>query len=408
MFEAIGKYNTAKIFTSHLEETAYGQVLELCNQKAFEGAKVRIMPDSHAGKGCVIGYTQQLKGRVVPNLIGVDIGCGMEVTYLGKIEIDFARLDHFIRHKVPHGHSIHQKVMHKLEKPALQEQIKRISKKTGTDYEKHQRSIGSLGGGNHFIEINVDSEGNKILVIHSGSRNLGLQVATYHQKKAERYCTSRLQELMEQREEELRLLRASGDADSIPAVIQKYDAELELYRVPKPLMFLEGAGADEYLEDMYAAQEFALLNRRGMSKAIAEFLQLDYKNLDKFTTIHNYINPEDKIIRKGAISAKKDEKVIIPINMRDGSIIAIGKGNPDWNYSAPHGAGRLMSRSRAKDLIHMNDFKDTMRDVWTSSVSTKTLDEAPMAYKPIEEILENTKDALEIVEIIKPLYNFKA
>lgn len=408
MFEAIGKYNTAKIFTTNLEETAYGQVLELCNQKAFEGAKVRIMPDSHAGKGCVIGYTQQLKGRVVPNLIGVDIGCGMEVTYLGKIEIDFAILDHFIRHKVPHGHSIHQKVMHKLEKPALQEQIKRISKKTGTDYEKHQRSIGSLGGGNHFIEINVDSEGNKILVIHSGSRNLGLQVATYHQKKAERYCTSRLQDLIEQREEEIRLLRASGDTDALPAVIQRYDEEMELYRVPKPLMFLEGAGADEYLEDMYAAQEFALLNRRGMSKAIAEFLQLDYRNLEKFTTIHNYINPEDEIIRKGAISAKKGEKVIIPINMRDGSIIAIGKGNPDWNYSAPHGAGRLMSRSRAKDLIHMNDFKDTMRDVWTTSVSTKTLDEAPMAYKPIEDILENTKEALEIVEIIKPLYNFKA
>ncbi len=237
---------------------------------------------------------------------------------------------------------------------------------------------------------------------------MGLQVATHHQKKAERYCSGRLQDFAQQREEEIRLLRESEEIDRIPSVIQKYDDEIELYRVPKPLMFLEGAGADEYLEDMYAAQEFALLNRQGMSKAIAEFLQLDYRNLDKFTTIHNYIHPEDKMIRKGAISAKKGEKVIIPINMRDGSIIAIGKGNPDWNYSAPHGAGRLMSRSRAKDVIHMNDFKDTMQDVWTSSVSTKTLDEAPMAYKPIEEILENTKDALDIVEIIKPLYNFKA
>ncbi|MFD2699657.1 RtcB family protein [Paenibacillus shunpengii] len=408
MIEAIGKYNTAKIFTDTIDETAYAQVLELCNQKAFEGVQIRIMPDTHAGKGCVIGFTAELAGRVVPNLIGVDIGCGMEVTYLGPIDINFEELNHFIRHKVPHGHSIHQKIVHPIHKPVLEQKIENIASKTGTVYEKHLRSVGSLGGGNHFIEINEDSSGNKILVIHSGSRNLGLQVAKYHQKKAELYCTDRIKDLTYQQNEEIGLLKKSGNLDAIPAVMEKYKALMEVYQVPKPLMYLEGAGADEYLADMYAAQEFALLNRQGMSRAIAEFLNLNYRQLEKFTTIHNYINPEDKIIRKGAISAKAGEKVIIPINMRDGSIIAIGKGNPDWNHSAPHGAGRLMSRSRAKDILHMNDFKDTMRGVWTSSVSTATLDEAPMAYKPIEEILENTVDALEIVEIIKPLYNFKA
>ena len=406
MIEVKGKYNTAKIFTDKIEETAYGQILELCNQKAFKDTKIRIMPDTHAGKGCVIGFTAQLKERVVPNLIGVDIGCGMTVTELGHIDIDFKVLDEFIRNHVPHGNSINQTVKASGLSNELMENLSTISSKTGTVLEKHMRSLGSLGGGNHFIEINEDSQGNKYLVIHSGSRNLGLQVAKYHQKRAEEYCENKTNDLRNKMNKEVGLLKQSMEFEKIQSAIDKYEPLFSEYRVPKALMFLEGEQAEEYLVDMYAAQEFAMWNRKTMSNTITNFLGL--KETNGFTSVHNYINPNDKVIRKGAISAMKGEKVIIPINMRDGSIIAIGKGNEDWNNSAPHGAGRLMSRSKAKECLTMEEFKNTMQEVWSSSVGEATLDEAPMAYKPIEDILNNVTESLEIIEVIKPLYNFKA
>ncbi|MGM1044719.1 MAG: RtcB family protein [Bacillota bacterium] len=406
MIEAKGKYNTAKIFTDNIEDTAYGQILELCNQQAFEGTKIRIMPDTHAGKGCVIGFTAELQGKVVPNLIGVDIGCGMTVTDLGKIDINFNELDNFIRNNIPHGNSINQKRVAEPIGNGLMDKITVISSKTNTQLDKHVRSLGSLGGGNHFIEINEDSAGNKYLVIHSGSRNLGLQVAKYHQKKAEEYCESKTKELRNQMNKEIGLLKQSGNHKDIQAVIDKYEVMFIEYRVPKSLMFLEGELAEEYLNDMYAAQEFAMWNRQTMAKTITDFLGV--KNASSFSSVHNYIDPSDNIIRKGATRAKKGEKLIIPINMRDGSIIAIGKGNEDWNNSAPHGAGRILSRSKAKEVLSLDEFKSTMNSVWTSSVGSSTIDEAPMAYKPLEEIVNNTGDTVEILEIIKPLYNFKA
>lgn len=406
MIEVRGKYNIAKIFTDNIEETAYGQILELCNQRAFEDTKIRVMPDTHAGKGCVIGFTAELKDKIVPNLIGVDIGCGMTVTELGKIDIDFKALDDFIRKNIPHGNSINSTYDKKWEKTELFKKVEKIAIKTNTDISKHMRSLGSLGGGNHFIEINEDNKGNKYLVIHSGSRNLGLQVAKYHQDRAEEYCNNKIKEIRHQMNREVGLLKQSQNFKDVEATIQRIDGQIDEYRVPKALMFLEGNQAKEYLEDMYAAQEFAFYNRETMSERIVQFLRLN--DVSSFTSIHNYIDPEDKIIRKGATRALRGEKLIIPINMRDGSIIAIGKGNREWNYSAPHGAGRLMSRSKAKEKISLDDYQKTMSNVWTSSVNRSTLDEAPMAYKPIDEIIENTKDTIDILEIIKPVYNFKA
>jgi Uncharacterized conserved protein len=407
VLEAIGKYNTAKIFTDNIEETAYGQIIELLNQKAFQDTKIRIMPDTHAGKGCVIGFTAELNGKVIPNLVGVDIGCGMEVTEIGEVDINFELLDKFIRNNIPHGHGIHSKAQ-KINNNKLISKIEEISNKTNTKLDRHLQSLGSLGGGNHFIEINVDSQNRKYLVIHSGSRNLGLQVAKYHQKKAEEYCSSKISFLRDEMNKQIGKLKQRNEEQYIQGVMHNYEVVINDYKIPKPLMYLEGEKTEEYLDDMYAAQEFALLNRQHMSKAIVNFLGLDYDRLSKFTSVHNYIDPTDKIIRKGATRANKGEKLIIPINMRDGSIIAVGKGNEDWNNSAPHGAGRILSRSKAKEVLNIEDFEDTMKNVWTSSVDRSTLDESPMVYKPLEEILENITDTVEIIEVIKPLYNFKA
>lgn len=407
MLEARGKYNTAKIFTDNIEETAYEQIIELCNQKAFEGTKIRIMPDTHAGKGCVIGFTAELNGRVIPNLVGVDIGCGVQCTKLGNIEINFEALDKFIRNNIPHGHGIHSKIVNKVDSK-LQLKIEEIAKKTNTTFERHLQSLGSLGGGNHFIEIDEDKNGIKYLVIHSGSRNLGLQIAKYHQKKAEDYCTNKIKEINNQMNKEVGLLKQQGKIKEIENKIREFEEKITEYRVPKALMYLEGEEADEYLDDMYIAQDFAWLNREFMSEAITDFLGLNCNNLEKIVSVHNFIDPIDRVIRKGATRANKNEYLIIPINMRDGSIIAIGKGNDEWNNSAPHEAGRILSRSKAKETLKLEDFQNTMSEVWTSSVDTSTLDESPMAYKPIEEIIVNIGDTVEILDIIKPLYNFKA
>ncbi len=416
MITITGKYASAQVYTDNLEDMARNQIQELCDQKAFEGAKVRVMPDTHAGKGCVIGFTAQLGDRVVPNLVGVDIGCGMRLVELGYMEIDYGRLDHYIRHDVPNGQKIHKEPQEV--DAGLLQKIIRVSEVTGSDVDRHLRSVGSLGGGNHFIEINEDYSGKRYLVIHSGSRNFGLQVAQHHQRIAEQYCEAKLKELRDQQNKAIGLLRQSGDVESIPAIIEEFKSLMEVYQVPKALAFLEGELAENYLTDMYAAQEFAMANREHMARSIVGFLSgegnavgylgLDYDQLPGFTSVHNYTDPEDRIIRKGAIRADKGQKVIVPISMREGSILAYGKGNEDWNNSAPHGAGRLLSRTAAKNTLSLDEYQESMQGVWTSSISNQTLDEAPLAYKPLQEILDNTVDALDVIEVIKPVYNFKA
>jgi len=365
-----GQYNTARIFADNIEEEAIGQIITLCNQAIFKEKRVRIMPDVHAGKGCVIGFTAELSDQVIPNLIGVDIGCGMLSTNLGPQRIDFEKLDHFIRNSIPHGFKKHTNAKARNFPKSLIKQLNQTCNDLKLEYGDHLRSIGTLGGGNHFIEINKDRNGNHWLVIHSGSRNFGLKVATTHQQKAVKYCQS------------------------------------QGLKLPKDLSFLEGSDKAVYFEHMQVAQHFASLNRATMTERILQFLNMRDAH-DQFETIHNYINFNDNIIRKGAISSNYGEKVLIPLNMRDGSIIAIGKGNSDWNNSAPHGAGRLYSRHKAKAIIPLDDFQSSMQEVWTSSVSKHTLDEAPQAYKPAEAILEQIDETVEVIDIMRPVYNFK-
>jgi len=375
-----GKYNTARVFSQKRDETAVEQIAAICSNAAYKNSQIRIMPDYHPGLGSVIGFTATLENRIIPNTVGVDINCGMHCSRLGKVEINFRLLDQFIRSSIPHGFKHNQKISPRIPSD-LKEEIVRVSKKLGLDADNQLKGIGSLGGGNHFIEINQAENGDKYLVIHSGSRNFGLQICNYHQKQAYQYCCQQY----------------------------KMAADLELkaeYDLNKSNSFLEGKLTAEYYQDMKVAQKYADLNRKIMAERILEFLELEA--LASFQTRHNYINFEDHIIRKGAVSAHQDEKILIPLNMRDGSILARGLGNPDWNYSAPHGAGRLLSRTQAKKEISLKEFKKSMRDVYSSSVKKSTIDEAPSAYKSAEEILLAVKESIEVIEVLKPLYNFKA
>ncbi len=392
-----GAYTEAVIFTEDIEETALNQVKKLCDQKAFKDIKIRIMPDVHAGVGCVIGFTAELKGKVVPNLIGVDIGCGVVSVRLGKIKTDFDELDNYIRHNIPSGFKINKIPLKIPEK--LKIEIKKLSEKTGTNYERNLLSLGSLGSGNHFIEVGEDGSGAKWLMIHSGSRNFGLQIAQYHQRKAVKYCEKIVKELHWE-------IDKIKDKKERERLFGEYKHKIGEYEVEKSLAFVEGEDLEEYLHDMRIAQEYASLNRKLMAEKICKFFGVPMN--DWFETVHNYINFEDRIIRKGAVSAKKGERLLIPFNMRDGGILAIGKGNPEWNFSAPHGAGRLMSRKKAKNSIDIKDFKKSMEGIYTTSVGMKTIDESPFAYKPFEDILEKVKESVEIVDMIKPIYNFKA
>lgn len=393
MIELHGKYNTAKVFTDNVDEKAIGQVIEMLNEEFTVGSNIRIMPDTHAGAGCVIGTTMTIKDKVVPNLVGVDIGCGMFTTVLGDIDIDFKELDIFIRNNIPHGFNVHNE---EKKFPLLDE----LKCKSHIDMNRALRSIGTLGGGNHFIEVNEDSDGMKYLVIHSGSRYLGLQVAKYYQELA----YNKLSDNVEDKEALIQKLKAEGREKEIQSELKKIKPK----KVNKDLAYLEGQDLYDYLHDMNIAQKYATENRVEMMKDILKHLRLERQAHIFFNTIHNYIDISDMTLRKGAISAKAGERVLIPINMRDGSILAVGKGNPDWNCSAPHGAGRLFSRGKAKENFKLEDYKETMKDIYTTSVSESTLDECPMAYKPIEEIIENTRDTIDIIDIIRPLYNFKA
>lgn len=366
-----GKYGTARVFAKDLEDGAENQIIELLNQDFIEGSTVRIMPDVHQGMGCVIGFTGEMGDKVIPNIVGVDIGCGMLTVELGDIKIDLAKLDRIISKKIPSGRKVHESRKHRYDKLQDLYVFRELR-----DTRRMERSIGSLGGGNHFIEVGVDSKENKYLVIHSGSRNLGNQVAKIYQNKAIALCNKGR---------------------------NKYEA------YPRDLCYLTGEERDKYLHDMRICQEYASFNREVMANTILETLfDKNLKDFSYFETIHNYINFKDNIIRKGAISAYEDEKVLIPINMRDGSILAIGKGNKEWNYSAPHGAGRVLSRTAAKEVLEFKDFKETMKDIYSTSVHKNTLDESPSAYKPMEEILDRIGDTVDVIDIIKPIYNFKA
>ena len=391
-----------KIFTNNIEEEALEQINRLVGQPAFENCKVRIMPDVHAGKGCVIGFTADLGDKVIPNIVGVDIGCGMLTVSLGKVEIDLAELDKAIRKRVPSGRDTHEGRHVKF--PRLQELY---CYRQLRDTKRLERSIGTLGGGNHFIELDADGEDNKYLIIHSGSRNLGKQVAEYYQGLAIEIMQGK-DKLYEMQEKLIEEYKAAGRRKEIQGAVKELHRKFNPnpLNIPNELCYLTGEYRERYLHDMEICQEFAVLNRKEMADAILD--ELGIKELDRFETIHNYIEFGSNIVRKGAISAKRGEILLIPINMRDGCIIGRGKGNSDWNLSAPHGAGRLMSRTKAKESITLEDFERSMEGIYTTSVNQSTIDESPMAYKPMEEILENIKDTVEVIKIIKPVYNFKA
>lgn len=396
MFDLNGKYTTARIFTDNIENEAISQIYELCNQEFVNGCKVRIMPDVHAGKGCTIGTTIEIKDKVVPNLVGVDISCGILCIKLKEKEIDFQQLDDVIRKYVPSGMNIREKAIDSSEirKIGLQK-LKCIN---NINMDRAEKSLGSTGGGNHFVEIDVDEEKNLYLVIHSGSRYLGKQVAEYYQKIATNDLTNNTKEKIALIEK----LKNEGKEKEIECALKVFDKP----KIPSHLAYLEGIHLKNYLYDVGIIQKYAHINRKTIANEIITRMGLNIE--EEFTTCHNYIDLDHMILRKGAISAQKGEKLIIPINMRDGSIIGIGKGNPDWNYSAPHGAGRIMSRSKAKELVSLEEFEKSMNGIWTTSVCQSTIDESPMAYKPIEEIVENIKDTVTIERIIKPVYNFKA
>lgn len=394
MLKIRGKYNEAIVYTNTIEEEAYKQILELCNQEAFKDSVIRIMPDTHAGVGCTIGTTMTITDKVVPNLVGVDIGCGMEVIRIEQKDLDLAELDAVIRNFIPSGQNIREE-RHKY---ADLIEFDDLKCKNHINLDRAILSVGTLGGGNHFIEANKDEEGNIYIVVHSGSRYLGKQVAEYYQNVAYKELTS----LKEEKQRIIEKLKKEGREREIQSELEK----LKVPKIKRDLAYLKGKSFDDYIHDMKIVQKYAVWNRKAIMDEIIQKLKLTI--VEQFTTIHNYIDTENMILRKGAISAQCGERVIIPINMRDGSIIAVGKGNPEWNYSAPHGAGRLMSRSKAKELISLDEFKEAMKGIYSSTVNESTIDEAPMAYKPMEEIIENIQDTVSIEKIIKPIYNFKA
>ena len=394
-----------KIFTENIEEEAKEQINLLLEQEPFKNCKVRIMPDVHAGKGCVIGFTADLGDKVIPNIVGVDIGCGMLCIELGNMDLDLELLDDVINKYIPAGRNIREQ---KLVDFALINELYYLRELKET--KKFNRAIGTLGGGNHFIEVDIDEMGNKYLVIHTGSRNLGKQVADYYQNLAIQLCSGK-EEMFKRKEEIIKTYKEQGRKSEIQKALKELEKEYKQNKpnLPNELCYLEGKYREQYLHDMKICQEYASENRTNIANQIIEkYFDIKFYEFDGFETIHNYISFEDNIVRKGAIRARKGERVIILINMRDGSIIAVGKGNEDWNNSAPHGAGRLMSRKKAKEMFKLEEFKESMKDIYSTSVVEDTIDEAPFAYKPMKEIIDNIQDTVEIEKIIKPIYNFKA
>lgn len=372
-----GKHNSAKVFIDTIDEETVSQIYQFLNHPAFAQSKIRIMPDCHAGKGVVVGFTMELNDYVIPNVVGVDIGCGMAMIRLGQMDIDLYSFDRFIHKNIPAGFSVNEdtehwkKVPSKLDNPTMS-WINKISEKVGQTVNP-EKSLGTLGGGNHFIEIDEDEEKNKYLIVHTGSRNFGLKVCEYHQKKAKALMNEMF----------------IGDA----------------YRNLEFLPFNQGG--NDYIKDMQAAQFYAEVNRELiLSRIMTEYFHADCFEISH--CVHNYIGGSTPMIRKGAISAEAGEAVIIPLNMRDGTILGTGKGNPDWNYSAPHGAGRILSRKKAKAQVSLDDYIKTMNGIYTTSVSSKTVDESPFVYKDKQLIIDAISETVEIEKIVRPIYNFKA
>jgi RNA-splicing ligase RtcB len=399
-----GTYNNAKIFTDIVDDSCEEQIKGLLDLEVFKDAQVRIMPDCHAGASCVIGFTANLGDKVIPNIVGVDIGCGMLTTELGKVEIDLDKLDDVIRKKVPYGRDVNEGRLMRF--PKIQEMFCYRSLK---DTKSIERAIGSLGGGNHFIEVDTDEDGCKYLVIHTGSRNLGKQVAEIYQKVARGLHTG-WKEIWEEEEQIKKEYKEAGRRSEIQEALKELHRNFHQTAPDMPLeySFLYGEYTDQYLHDMKICQEFADENRKMIARQILDTYGLE--PLSEFTTVHNYIDHDSNIIRKGAVSAKNGEKLLIPINMRDGSLLCVGKGNEDWNYSAPHGAGRLFSRSAAKYEFTVEEYAKTMKEagIYSSCIDWSTLDECPMAYKGMEDIVNNIEPTADIIRVLKPLYNFKA
>ena len=393
-----GTYNTAKCFCKTLEAQARQQIQQVCDQRAFADSKIRIMPDVHAGVGCTIGTTMTLTDKVVPGMVGVDIGCGMETVKLKETQIDFDELDRVIRTYIPSGHAIHSQPHPLAERLDLHEL--RCAKQI--DIKRAQCSIGTLGGGNHFIEIDRGEDGHLYLVVHSGSRHLGVETASFYQKAGWKALQRGYQPLVQEAMQQLKAQGREQDIARTTAQIkQEYTPD-----VPKELAYVSGDLFADYIHDMKLVQRFAVYNRQAMVQAILQNMHLTC--IDAFSTIHNYIDTDAMILRKGSVSAKQGETLLIPINMRDGSLICVGKGNKDWNESAPHGAGRLMSRTDAKQTLTLEQFQQSMRGIYTTCVQQSTLDESPMAYKNMDEIVEQIAPTADIVQRIRPVYNFKA
>lgn len=398
MLEIKGKINTAICYAKVVEDEAIEQIRRMCDYDFTENSIIRIMPDVHAGKGCTIGTTMTVHGKAVPNIVGVDIGCGMYTINIGKGEIDFAKLD-AAAHFVPSGKNVWEGRQEKFDLEVLR--CYRQLKNT----KRLERSLGTLGGGNHFIEVDRASDGTNYLVIHTGSRNLGKQVAEIYQQLAIDLNKGK-EDYFDRRDEIIRTYKEQGRRKEIQKALKEISLDNKQTTIPEDLCYLYGRFFDDYIHDIEICQRFATRNR----EKIAEIL-IDRAGLvagEAFHTIHNYIDTDEMILRKGAIAAHKGEKVLIPINMRDGSILAVGKGNPDWNYSAPHGAGRLMSRTKARSELKMTDYQNTMSGIYTTSVNENTIDEAPMAYKSMADIIDVIDETVDIIEILKPVYNFKA
>lgn len=400
MFEIKGKVNTAICYATVVEEEAIQQIQRMCDYDFTRSSKIRIMPDVHAGKGCTIGTTMTVVDKAVPNIVGVDIGCGMYTVKLGKIDIDFEKVDE-AAHYIPSGRDVWEGRMERFDLTGLccyrnLKQAKRLEK-----------SLGTLGGGNHFIEIDAASDGTKYLVIHSGSRNLGKQVAEYYQNLAVDLRSGKA-DYFERKEELIRSYKEQGRRSEIQSALKELDTEWQAKEpdIPADLCFLYDTYLENYLHDVEICQQFAKRSRERMAEIILE--RTGMTALSAFHTIHNYIDTEEMILRKGAIAAHENELVLIPINMRDGSVLARGKGNPDWNFSAPHGAGRIMSRTKARETLNIEEYKKTMEGIYTTSVNEATLDEAPMAYKSLTDIIDVIQEAVDVIEILKPVYNFKA
>jgi len=401
MIEVQGTHNTALCYCNLLDEDSAAQIKTVCDREEFAGCKIRIMPDVHVGIGCTIGTTMTIRDKVVPGMVGVDIGCGMETTRLAERAINFRELDTIIRKNIPCGRDI-RKTEHRLSADAA---LSTLRCAPHVNLERARLSIGTLGGGNHFIEIGRGSNGGLYLVVHSGSRHIGNEVAKFYQNEGHNALRGNA---TFQVRETIAALKAKGKEKEIQKIMEALRKQRKPINelVPKDLAYVEGRLFKAYIHDMKVIQHFAELNRKAMTNVLLEKMNLT--PVENFTTTHNYIDTQSMILRKGAVSSRAGEKLLIPVNMRYGSLICVGKGNPDWNYSAPHGAGRLMSRKKAFEVLSMDEYKSRMDGVFSTCVSRSTLDESPMAYKNADEIISQISPTADIIDHIEPLYNFKA